>query len=340
MYEASTDNVVTHVVTGFLHPGAMGASLAATCRGKRLWASTGRSTLSVRRAETAGLIDAGSLAALVEQCDVIVSVCPPAAAVEVANSVAAIGFDGIYVDANAIAPATTRSIGAQFATFVDGGVVGPPVHDPGTTRLFLAGDRADLVAALWAGSPLDVTVIDARPGAASAVKMCYAAWTKGSAALLLAVRALADVEDIDGVLAAEWDRSIPGLSERSASTATANAPKAWRFEGEMEEIAATFAAHDLPDGFFIAAAAVYARLAGFKDANPSPADVFAAVSGDRRRGRGTHMHDPQSGEREPRRHDGEHEPPHDEVEQIDPDAPARSVFDDDDEDAVEPNEPA
>jgi 3-hydroxyisobutyrate dehydrogenase-like beta-hydroxyacid dehydrogenase len=255
----------------------MGASLAAACRGQRLWASAGRSPATADRSHAAGLTDVGSLAALVDQCDVIVSVCPPAAALDVADSVAKLDFDGIYVDANAVAPATTRMIASRFARFVDGGVVGPPVEGPGTTRLYLAGDAAAEVAALWDGSALGTRVIDGPVGAASAVKMCYAAWTKGSAALLLAVRALAEAEDVDDVLGEEWDRSIPGLTARVDATATGNAPKAWRFTGEMEEIAATFAADRLPDGFFDAAAEVYARLARFKDSAPLATEVIAAL---------------------------------------------------------------
>ena len=92
-------------------------------------------------------------------------------------------------------------------------------------------------------------------GAASALKMAYAAWTKGSSALLIAVRALAIREGVDGALHAEWERSQPGLGARSESAVAGNARKAWRFVGEMEEIAATFAAAGLPAGFHEACAA-------------------------------------------------------------------------------------
>ncbi len=115
------------MATGFLHPGSMGASIAAACRGERLWCGDGRSPATRERAEAAGLGDAGSLDALVKRADVIVAVCPPASAVEVADEVATLGFDGIYVDVNAISPATSRGIGERFTRFVDGGIVGPPV---------------------------------------------------------------------------------------------------------------------------------------------------------------------------------------------------------------------
>ncbi len=209
--------------------------------------------------------DVGSLETLAQSCDVIVSVCPPSSAMEVATTVAATGFEGIYVDVNAISPATTRLIGRHFARFVDGGVVGPPVKAAGSTRLYLAGDDADEVAELWAGTALETRVVAGGPGAASAVKVCFAAWTTGSAALLLAVRALAAAEGVEDALLAEWATSIPGLAEQAERAAAGNAPKAWRFAGELDEIAASFAAHGLPDGFGTAAADVYQRMAGFKD---------------------------------------------------------------------------
>ena len=266
------------MATGFLHPGAMGASLAAACRGERVWCGAGRSAASRARAASAGLTDVGSLEALVEQADVIISVCPPASAFDVASAVATTGFDGIFVDVNAISPATARVIGGQFRRFVDGGVVGPPVRSVGSTRLYLSGDDADVVAELWAGTALETRVVAGGAGSASAVKICFAAWTKGSAALLLAVRALAAAEGVEDALLAEWATSMPDLAAQSDRSATGNAPKAWRFAGEMDEIAASFGVHELPDGFGRAAAEVYARMAGFKDASDTTlVEVIEAI---------------------------------------------------------------
>ena len=253
------------MIVGFVHPGAMGASLAASCSGRMVWCGAGRSTATRERAAAAGIEDLGSLAELATTADVIVSVCPPGSAVDVADEVRAAGFAGIYVDVNAIAPASARRIGERFDRFVDGGVVGPPVEAAGTTRLYLSGAAAADVASLWEGSALEVRLVEGGPGAASAVKACFAAWTKGTAALLLAIRALARAEAVEPALLAEWATSLPALAAQSERTARANAPKAWRFAGEMDEIAAAFAAHDLPVGFSHAAAELYERLAGYKD---------------------------------------------------------------------------
>lgn len=129
---------------------------------------------------------------------------------------------------------------------------------------------------MFDGSLLEAEVVEGAATAASALKMAYAAWTKGSAALLLAVRALARAEGIEEPLLREWGISQPGLEKRSDQAATGNAFKGWRFVAEMDEIARTFGSAGLPDGFHRAAAEVYARLKGFKDhhAPPAPAEVI------------------------------------------------------------------
>ncbi|HEY2311313.1 MAG TPA: DUF1932 domain-containing protein, partial [Gaiellaceae bacterium] len=225
-------------VVGVLHPGEMGAAIAAALRGGGetvLWASAERSPATAERAKQAGLEDAGNLDELCRRCDVLLSVCPPHAAVDVAR--AASGFTGIYVDANAIAPETARTIAGLHERFVDGGIVGPPPHRPGTTRLYLSGGDAETIAALFAGSNVEARVVSGAPGAASAVKAAYAGWTKGSAALLLTVRELARAEEVEDALLAEWRLSIPELEQRLAGAERSAQRKGWRWIGEMEEIA-------------------------------------------------------------------------------------------------------
>lgn len=258
-----------HPTVGFLHPGKMGASLAALVK-NGLWAGEGRSAATRDRAQAAGLRDVGTIPSLVERAEVMVSICPPDAARAVADQIAGLGFDGIYVDANAIAPATAREIGTGFSSFVDGGVIGPPATAAGTTRLYLSGPAAADVATLWNDTLLDARVVEGGPGAASALKMTFAAWTKGTAALLLNIHALAEAEGVNTALRDEWSISIPEMEQRTAGARRGAVVKAWRFAGEMEEIAASFSAHGLPSGFHQAASEVYGRLATFKDAEPAP----------------------------------------------------------------------
>jgi 3-hydroxyisobutyrate dehydrogenase-like beta-hydroxyacid dehydrogenase len=250
-------SVVAAKTVGLLHPGEMGAAVGAVLAGhgaRVVWASEGRSTDTRERAEAAGLEDVGSATKLAKS-DVILSICPPHAVIEVARAVGQ--FHGVYVDANAVAPATARKVAeivrAAGGEFVDGGIVGSPPREAGTTRLYLSGPRAETVRELFAGSVLDARVVSG----ASAVKMAYAAWTKGTTAMLLAIRDLARKEGVEEALIEEWDLSLPELLDRYRRAARSAEAKGWRWVGEMEEIAATFEAAGLPGGFHRAAAEVY-----------------------------------------------------------------------------------
>ncbi len=255
-----------------LHPGSMGstigAALVSTGHTVR-WSGVDRSQASHDRADRAGLVDAGSLGELLRGVDTVLSVCPPDAAIMVARQVSESGGVGRYIDANAIAPDTARQVAdivtAAGATYVDGGIIGPPAHSAGTTRLYLSGDDAELAARAFEGSLVEAIATDGGVGGASALKLCYAGWTKGSAALLLTMRSAAEAAGVADALMAEWDRSQPGLNTRASGSAAGAAPKAWRWVGEMEEIAAFLEAAELPNGSFTAAAELYTRLEGCKD---------------------------------------------------------------------------
>jgi 3-hydroxyisobutyrate dehydrogenase-like beta-hydroxyacid dehydrogenase len=251
---------------GLLHPGEMGAAVGARLReaGHEVcWASEGRGTATKARAEAAGLVDAGTVADLAQSIDVVLSICPPHAALEVARGIADADFSGLYVEANAIAPATTRQVAdvveAAGARFVDGGIVGSPPVEPGTMRLYLSGEHAEQIAELFADTVVEAVPVDDRIGSASAVKMTYAAWTKGHQALLLAIGAVAEHESVDDVLRREWARSLPDLPDRLIRSRSAAERKGWRWVGEMEEIAETFDAAGAPTGFHAAATEIYRR---------------------------------------------------------------------------------
>ena len=259
---------------GILHPGEMGGPVGAAVRlsGARVvWASEGRSSDSRRRAEQAGLEDAGSLKRLVAESSVVISVCPPHAAQPLAIEVAALGFNGLYIDANAVSPARTAAMAAALhqagAGFVDGGIIGPPVQRAGTTRIYLSGERAGEAAACFAFGPLAAVVMTGGAGAASALKMAYAAYTKGGTALLAAILALARGNGVEADLREEWDLSHPGLADQARASLERAAPKAWRFVSEMEEIAAAFEEVGLPGGFHRAAGKIYQRLEGHAGAS-------------------------------------------------------------------------
>lgn len=255
---------------GIVHPGAMGAQLAANLDVETTWASDGRSTSSVSRAQAAGLEDVGSLSSLARVSDIIISVCPPGAAMDVARDIAEVGYRGLYVDANAVAPSTAIQIGKVVHRFVDGGIVGGPPDSPGVpdaaqTRLYVSGDESIEIVTLFEGTNVDVRVVDGGPGKASAVKMAYAGWTKGSSALLMSMAAYAHAEGVLDDLIKEWSESIPGLVRRLEGLSGRVGAKAWRFVDEMVEIATAKSDADLPEGFHQAAAEIYMRLAHLKD---------------------------------------------------------------------------
>ena len=275
---------MTETTIGLLHPGEMGAALGAVLRGAGcdvIWASAGRSSATARRAEAAGLDDAGTLDELTRRAGAILSVCPPHAALELAREVA--GYGGVFVDANAVSAATSRAVGEVIVsgggTYVDGGIVGSPPTARGTTRLYLSGDAGPAVAGLFAGTIVDARVLSDRIGDASAMKMAYAAWTKGTAALVLNVRALAREAGLEAALLADWDESIPHLREMSLQAARSAAAKGWRWDTEMEEIAATFAAAGLPDGFHLAAAELFRRSPRLDDPHADQATLDAVLRG-------------------------------------------------------------
>ncbi|ONH23307.1 hypothetical protein BL253_33315 [Pseudofrankia asymbiotica] len=238
-----------------LHPGQMGAAVGRALVGSGhdvTWLPAGRSASTRRRADAAGMRESVDL----RDRDVVLSICPPAAAAETARTVA--GFSGLYVDANAISPGTASGVAAvvqaRGATYVDGGIIGPPPEQPGTTRVFLSGERAEDVAAIFRGTRIEAVVLNGDNTAASALKMTYAAWTKITSALLISACRVAARHGVDEALAAEWARSQPELATRHAAALDAAAHKGWRWEEEMRQIARTFAEAGEPAGFGDAAA--------------------------------------------------------------------------------------
>ena len=158
----------------------------------------------------------------------------------------AAGFRGLYLDANAIAPqrvrAMSEAVAAAGASFVDGSIIGGPAWTPGATRLYLAGTRAGEAAACFAAGNFDVRLLGDEIGRASALKMCYVAYGKGSTPLLAAILAAAEQMGVRAELEEKWGSDDPKFPGQAAGRVQGSARKAWRFAGEMEEIAATLEA--------------------------------------------------------------------------------------------------
>ena len=264
---------------GILHPGMMGISVATSliqAGNEVLWASDDRSAESKNRASSlGGFEDTGWLNGLVNRSKLIISIVPPHAAKDVAFDVSSLGFRGIYIDANAISPNTAQQVADEVkssgATYIDGGIIGPPAEKYGSTRLYLSGDDAAFAAGKLNGGPLEVIPLSGNdPMSASTLKMAYAGWTKGTNALLIGLMTLAQQRGVLTQLFEEWDKSQPALHQKIDSLGS-SVSKAWRFSGEMEEIADTFEQARLPDGFHRAAADIYRNLAVFKNSTSPPA---------------------------------------------------------------------
>ena len=271
---------------GILYPGEMGISVAASAQngGNQVcWASQSRSAATRERATKYGLRDLHTLPALCAESSILLSVCPPHAAENVANDVRACGFKGLFVDANAIAPQRVIRIGEAMqragVSFVDGGIIGLPAWKPGATRLYLSGTHAAEIASCFSVGPLEARVLGPDIGKASALKMCYAAYTKGTTALLCAIVATAERLGVRNDLYEQWAHEDPKFPEQVTKRVRDVTSKAWRWSPEMEEISSTFSEAGLPGDFHIAAATIYRRLSEFKDAGTTPSleDVLEAL---------------------------------------------------------------
>lgn len=271
-----TDNNVL-----LLHPGEMGSAIGARLRSKGLhvlWAGQGRSDQSRLRAQQADLSDCETVAQGLQSCRTVISICPPHGAIDLAQQVADQGFTGRYVDANAISPQSSAQVAAIVssagASFTDGSVIGPPPAGSRSARLYLSGSDAPELAELLSAAPLTATALSGGDFAASALKMCFGGWNKARTALLINLRTLAAKHGVDGALMAEWAGMDPAVlrlfDPDNSSSVMGNARKAWRWSGEMREIAATFEQAELPGDFHTGAAEVFDRLECFRDATGQP----------------------------------------------------------------------
>lgn len=265
---------------GLLSPGDMGHSIGGVLHANGLTVLSclgDRSERTRSLAKQAGIADTPSLDDLVREAGVLLCVLVPARAVAVAEEVAAAirrtNADLLYVDCNAIAPATVRRIGdailAAGGRFADAGIVGPPPRKPGTTRFYASGPGAQEFAELRA-SGLDVRVIGDEIGQASGLKMCYAAMTKGLIALGTELLVAARLMGLENALRDEQRESVAdvlGWLERSLPTMP---PKAHRWVGEMEEIAATFDDLGMTPSILAGAADIYRFVADTPPGRESP----------------------------------------------------------------------
>ncbi|MCF3960481.1 DUF1932 domain-containing protein [Streptomyces fuscigenes] len=257
---------------GILHPGSMGAAVAA-CAAPRaasvLWCEAGRSTASATRAAQAGLTPVAALPELLERSDIVISLCPPAAAEDLARDVADCDFTGVYVEANAISPERAQRIAGLLepgAVVVDGGVVGSPPVRGKAPSLYLSGPAAatERIEVLFAGTAVRTVALGTEIGKASALKLAYASFQKTSRVLVALAVGMAREHGVDQELIEVASRRTDSYLSEPQYIAT-TAARAWRWGPELEEAADTLAAAGLPPEMLRAAASTLARWHDAKD---------------------------------------------------------------------------
>lgn len=264
---------------GILSPGDMGHSIGQVLHDHGLRVLTcldGRSDRSRELARQAGFEDVASLDDLVQQVDALMCVLVPARAAEVAGQVAAAmrrtGATPLYVDGNAISPNTVRGIAETIsgagATVADVGIVGPPPRKPGT-RFYASGPGAEQFAALR-DHGLDVRIVGDEIGQASGLKMCYGALTKGLQALATELLVAARLMGLEETLREEQEHSMAEVVGWLEGHMPMMPPKAYRWVGEMEEIAATFADLGMTPDILNGAADIYRMVAETAIGRESP----------------------------------------------------------------------
>lgn len=254
-----------------LSPGEMGAAVGAALHKGGLDMVTclaGRSAPTAERAKAAGFRAVGDAETLLGEADLVLSILPPEQAPEQAATVAAAmrrsGNRPPYADCNAVSPGTAMRIGeiirAAGALYVDVGIVGaPPGRTDKPTRFFVSGTNAALMDALD-GKGIDVRQCGPEEGRASAIKMCYAAITKGTSALHAAVLIAAERLGVSEELHEELPYSVAPLYKRMEAMVPALPAVSGRYIGEMREIARTMDAAGLSPDFHIGATELYELL--------------------------------------------------------------------------------
>jgi 3-hydroxyisobutyrate dehydrogenase-like beta-hydroxyacid dehydrogenase len=265
---------------GLMTPGDMGQALAMQIQahGYRVCtALEGRSERSRALAKQAGLTDLGTIARLVDECDVMLSVMNPGAALDfarqAADAIANSAHAPLFLDCNAIAPETVAQIAALIEAaggrFLDAGIIGPPPRGTAKTNLYVSGPDADDVLQL-ASPQLTVQVVSDRVGDASALKMCFGALNKGTQALWLEVLIAARRLGVEAVLERQLRQSRGDLYDWALSQFPALPPKAYRWVPEMLEISKTLDSAGITPRVFQGAADIYAFVAATELGKETP----------------------------------------------------------------------
>ncbi|MEX0761854.1 MAG: DUF1932 domain-containing protein [Dehalococcoidia bacterium] len=261
--------MAVHTV-GIMSPGDMGAAVGRALRDNGLDVVTcleGRSERTRSLAVDAGIRDVPDMESLVNEADLVLSILVPSEALPLAERVAAAlkstGADTAFADCNAVSPDTAIAIGDVISDaggrYIDAGIIGSPPGRGAPPRFYASGQHEDVLAELN-GKGIDVRVMGGAPGRASGIKMCYAALTKGTNALYAATLTAAESLGLSDELFAERESSQQAML-KSMQGVVSLPGKAFRWVGEMEEIAATFESAGVTPKIHLGAADTFRMVA-------------------------------------------------------------------------------
>ncbi|KAF8317149.1 6-phosphogluconate dehydrogenase C-terminal domain-like protein [Clavulina sp. PMI_390] len=251
---------------GIMSAGSMGAAvghrITQNSRFETYTVVAGRSEATQARARDAGFKLSPSLGELIATTDVLFSILPPGDAIpfvrEALPHIKGLpdrGAQYTFVDCNAVAPATSRTIAGLFeaecaASFVDGSIVGGPPKEGYSPAIYLSAkdDGAAKLEKQLDGWGIITHVLDGGVGAASALKMSYASMTKGLIGLVALSMMGANSNSVLQPLLAEISHSNTAAFSKVPQAASALPTKSYRWVAEMQEIGAYFAEAGVPEG--------------------------------------------------------------------------------------------
>ena len=266
-----------------LSPGAMGHAVGRVLAEHGVDIMTclaGRSERTHRLASAAGFTEIPTLEDLVCEADLVLSILVPvdaeAIACQLAGALKATGAQPYIADCNAISPMRSAKIETIIQSaggrFIDASIIGPPPGQGAPPRFYVSGIHAEVMLPLD-GKGIVVKSLGETIGRASGIKMCYAALTKGTSTLQVALLTAAESMGLTEELRQELAYSQAAALQSMESTIPRLPPNAHRWVGEMEEIASTFAQVGVTSHFHLGAAAIYRLLEATSFANESPETI-------------------------------------------------------------------
>ena len=266
-----------------LSPGAMGHAVGRVLAEHGVDIMTclaGRSERTHRLASAAGFTEMPTLEDLVCEADLVLSILVPgdaeAIACQLAGALKATGAQPYIADCNAISPMRSAKIETIIQSaggrFIDASIIGPPPGQGAPPRFYVSGIHAEVMLPLD-GKGIVVKSLGETIGRASGIKMCYAALTKGTSTLQVALLTAAESMGLTEELRQELAYSQAAALQSMESTIPRLPSNAHRWVGEMEEIASTFAQVGVTSHFHLGAAAIYRLLQATSFAHESPETI-------------------------------------------------------------------